>query len=79
MANKQLHMSKVRQILKLYSQGIGKKKIAMRLSVSKNTVRHYIDFYIALKIPSTEIECKSDLDLHNLFHPPQPGKILRWA
>lgn len=75
MANKQLHMSKVRQILKLYCQGIGKKKIAARLAVSKNTVRHYIDFYLGLKISYAEIESKSDLDLHNFFHPPQPGKI----
>lgn len=75
MANKQLHMSKVRQILKLFSQRIGKKKIAARLAVSKNTVKHYIEFFQALKISYSEIESKSDLDLHNLFHPPQPGKI----
>lgn len=36
MANKTISMSKVRSIIKLYSQGIGKKNIAERLSISKN-------------------------------------------
>jgi transposase len=71
MSNKTIIMSKVRQILKLFSEGIGKKKIGSRLSVSKNTVKHYIDFYLRLKIPYKEIEKLSDLELNNLFHPPQ--------
>jgi transposase len=41
MANKPISMSKVRQIIKLYSQEIGKKKIALRLGVSKNTVQNW--------------------------------------
>ncbi len=68
-------MSKVRQILKLYSKGIGKKKIAERISVSKNTVKHYVEFYLQIKIPYADIEKLSDLELNNLFHPPQ-GKPL---
>ncbi len=68
-------MSKIRQILKLYSKGIGKKKIAERLSVSKNTVKHYIEFYVKLKIPFSEIESKTDLELNNLFHPPQGKEV----
>lgn len=79
MANKAIIMSKIRQILKLYSKGIGKKKIALQLAVSKNTIKHYIDFYLRLKIPYSEIERISDLELNNLFHPPQakepPGKL----
>ena len=43
MANKPTSMSKVRQIIKLYAQAIGKKKIALRLGISKNTVKHYIE------------------------------------
>ncbi len=75
MANKPIIMSKIRQILKLYSQGIGKKKIADRLSISKNTVKHYVEFYVKLKIPFSEIEKKSELELNNLFHPPQEKEV----
>ena len=75
MANKAIIMTKVRQILKLYSQGIGKKKIATRLSVSKNTVKHYIDFYLRIRTPYAEIEKASDLELNNLFHPPQKKSL----
>lgn len=72
MANKTIIMSKVRQILKLYSKGIGKKKIAVRLAVSKNTVKHYIDFYLTLKTDYPEVSKLSDLELNNLFHPVHP-------
>jgi transposase len=71
MANKPISMSKVRQILKLYSQGIGKKKIGKRLAVSKNTVKVYLERFLRLKITADEINKLSDYDLHKLFHPPQ--------
>jgi transposase len=70
MANKTTSMSKVRQILKLYSQGIGKKKIGARLSMSKNTVKLYIDKYIELRIPLDELMKLSDYELDKHFHPP---------
>jgi len=70
MANKTTSMSKVRQILKLYSQGIGKKKIGARLSMSKNTVKLYIDKYIELRIPLDELMKLSDYELDKCFHPP---------
>lgn len=75
MANKPIIMSKIRQILKLYAKGIGKKKIAGRLSVSKNTVKHYIEFFVKLKMPLSDLERKSDLELSNLFHPPQEKDV----
>lgn len=64
-------MSKVRQILKLYSQGIGKKKIGKRLAVSKNTVKVYLERFFKLKITADEIIKLSDYELNKLFHPPQ--------
>ena len=51
MANKPISMSKVRQIIRLYCQKMGKKKIAMRLGVSKNTVKLYLEAFQNLKIP----------------------------
>jgi transposase len=49
MANKPIDMSNVRQIIKLYCQNMGKKKIAERPGMSKNTVKIYIDHYRGLK------------------------------
>lgn len=49
MANNPISMSKVKQIIKLYSQGIGKKKIGNRLCMSKNTAKHYLDTFSKLK------------------------------
>lgn len=71
MANKTISMSKVRQIIKLYSQGIGKKKIGNRLAVSKNTVKQYIITFIKLKMPWDELAKLTDFELNKLFHPPE--------
>ncbi len=43
MANNPISMSKIRQILKLYSQHMGKRKIGEHLGMSKNTVKLYIE------------------------------------
>lgn len=71
MANKPISMSKVRQILKFYAQGIGKQKIAGRLGMSKNTVREYIDRFKALKSTITEVLKLPDDELDALFRPYQ--------
>lgn len=71
MANKTTTMSKVRQIIKFYSQRIGKKKIAMRLGMSKHTVKHYLDLFHSMKVPWEELSRNTDYELDRLFHPPQ--------
>jgi len=71
MANKTISMSKVRQIMKLYSQHMGKKKIALRLGVSKNTVKQYVETYIKLKTPWDELAKLTDFELNKIFHPPE--------
>src|SRR5471030_2991247 len=71
MANKKTSMSKVRQVIKLFSQRMGKKKIAERLGMSKHTVKHYVELYNRLKIPWDELSKYTDFDLDKLFHPPQ--------
>ena len=42
MAGKPKRMGQVKQIIRLYQQGLGKKTIAKRLGMSKNTVKAYI-------------------------------------
>jgi len=71
MANKAINMSKVRQIIKLYGQNMGKKKIGLRLGMSKNTVKLYIEQFRALKTTQEEVRGLTDYELNKLFHPPQ--------
>lgn len=70
MSNKQTSMSKIRQIIKLFAQKMGKKKIAERLGMSKHTVKFYVDFYTTLKTPWEELSKLTDFELNKLFHPP---------
>jgi transposase len=71
MANKPISMSKVRQIMKLHVQGMGKKRIAQRLCVSKNTVKAYIEALHKLLIPWNELQKLSDFELNQKLHPPE--------
>ena len=71
MANKTITMSKVRQIIKLYTQCMGKRKIALRIGVSKNTVKIYVERFKSLKTPWDELSKLTDFELNKLFHPPR--------
>ena len=71
MANNTIIMSKVRQIIKLYTQQMGKKKIGERLGMSKHTVKFYIDHFRSLKILKEDLFKLSDFELNKLFHPPK--------
>lgn len=71
MANKPTSMSKVRQIIKLFVQRMGKKKIALRLGMSKHTVKLYVEQYHQLKVPWDELSRLTDFELNKLFHPPK--------
>lgn len=71
MANKTISMSNLRQIIKLYCQQMGKKKIAERLGMSKNTVKLYIKHFHSLKITKDELFKLTDFELNKLFHPPK--------
>ena len=64
-------MSKVRQIIKLYTHHMGKKKIGERLGMSKHTVKFYTDQFNALKILKEDLFRLSDFELNKLFHPPK--------
>lgn len=75
MANKPISMSKLRQIIKFYSQGIGKKRIAIRLGVSKTTVRQYLNAFQQLKTTWEALSSLTDLELNKLFHPAQESPV----
>ncbi len=60
-------MSKIRQILRLHSQGSSKLAIYRLTGVSRNTLKKYIKDYSALNLNMIEIEELSDHDLDELF------------
>lgn len=42
MSNKPIKMNKLRQIIRLYNQGTGTKRIHAMVSTSRNTIKKYI-------------------------------------
>ena len=67
MANKSISMSKIRQILRLYSQGYSNMAIYGLTRVSRNTLKKYIKDYKSLNLTIEEIEVLTDFELSELF------------
>jgi len=67
MANKKIDMSKLRQMLRLSSQGESKLKISSLTGVSRNTLKKYLKIYDQLGLDIADIESKSDQELDHLF------------
>ena len=80
MANKPIVMSKLRQILRLYSQGKSKLFISNYLDLSRNTVDKYITQCKLLNRSIDDVLNLSDLDLEKIFiekPPEEPSKKLK--
>ncbi len=67
MSNKPIRMTKVKQILQWHSEGVGKKKIALRAGVNRNTVRSYIRQFISMNRPVEELLALSEKELEEQF------------
>jgi transposase len=67
MSNNFINMSKLRQILKMYSQSLSKLYIADTVGVSRNTVKRYLRTFHSLGKSFEELTLLSDLELDNLF------------
>jgi transposase len=67
MSNKPISMSKIRQILRLHSQGHSNLSIYRLTGVSRNTLKKYVRDYHKLNLNIIEIEELSDHDLEELF------------
>jgi len=72
MANKTIDMGKIRQILRLYVQGTGKKQISKITGISRNTIKRYLYKFISLKLTYADIDSKSDHELEELFVETKP-------
>jgi len=60
-------MNKIRQILRMHSQGIGKLKIAEQTGIARNTIRKYIKEFSQSELSFLEINTLCDKDLEDLF------------
>ncbi len=60
---------KIKQLLRLYTQGKSKSYISEHLGISRNTVTKYITVYIKKDLTYDKVEKMSDLELISLFEP----------
>ena len=68
MPNKQLGMEKIRQVLRCYSQGHVTKSISSMLSVSRNTVKKYLQVFQRSGLDYEQMLSLPDQELSKLFH-----------
>jgi transposase len=73
MAKKSKEMSLVKQILQQHKLGIGNKTIARNLSISKNTVKSYLEKYRCTKLSLDTLLKMEDHDLERVFHAGNPA------
>lgn len=67
MSNTLTSMTKVRIILRQYTQGVSRKMIGEKTTVARNTVKKYIRQFIAMDRPLEELEKLTDSELERLF------------
>ena len=72
MAGKPKPMSQIKQLIRLYQAGTGKKTIARDLGLSKNTVKAYISKLQGLKVDLGELLSLDDPVLETRFHAGNP-------
>src|SRR5690606_12873588 len=67
MANNPISMIRIRQILRLHTQGYSKLKIAGQTGISRNTLKKYLKEFNSSGLSFEEINELSDKDLEDLF------------
>ena len=67
MANNPISMIRIRQILRLYTQGYSKLKIAEQTGIARNTLKKYIKEFDKAGLRFEEVNELSDKDLEDLF------------
>ena len=60
-------MSKVRNIIRLYTDGVSKSSISVRIGVPRNTVKKYIHLFLASGKTPEELELMNDAELEAMF------------
>jgi transposase len=73
MANKTLLMTKIRLILKSFTQGKSKVQISEQAGTSRNTVKKYIRRFLAEKMTFDAVNLMTDVELEVLFGGGEPA------
>lgn len=68
MANKTIDMNKIRQILRMHSQGKSKLLISEQTGLARNTVKKHLRHFIHLRMTIDELIYLNDHDLNKLFN-----------
>jgi hypothetical protein len=67
MSNKLIIMSKVRNIIRLYTEGVSESSISVRAGVPRNTIQKYIHLFLASGKDAMKLELMSDAELEKMF------------
>jgi transposase len=67
MSNSLIIMSKVRSIIRLYTEGVSKSSISVRTGLPRNTVKKYIRLFLASGKNLAELEAMGDAKLEQMF------------
>jgi transposase len=67
MSNSLIIMSKVRSIIRLYTEGVSKSSISVRTGLPRNTVKKYIRLFLAIGKSLQEYDTMSDAALEQMF------------
>lgn len=70
MANKKIDMLNIKQLLRLYTQGVSKLQLSKQLGISRNTAKKYIGLFHEHQLTYEELLELSDEDLDDLFDAP---------
>ena len=75
LANNPIRMIKIRQILRLHSQGRSKVQIAAQTGIARNTLKKYLKAFRACGLSFEELNTLSDKDLEDLFIKPEDKPV----
>ncbi|MFM2290904.1 MAG: hypothetical protein RIS29_717 [Bacteroidota bacterium] len=67
MANKTIDMNKIRQVLRMHTQGKSKLLISQQTGVARNTVSKYLQQFQHLRLTGDALNQLNDYDLNKLF------------
>jgi len=67
MSNKLIIMSKVRTIIRLFTEGVSKQSIGERTGLPRNSVKKYIRLFLASGKSMDAIEAMNDTELEQMF------------
>ena len=75
MANNTITMSKIRQVLRLHTEGTSKLNISSQTGIARNTVKKYIRWFLEEKLTLEAVNDLSDTEIESMFVNDQAPEI----